>query len=334
MTATLEVCDLKVRYRQSGGDTMAVDGASLTIPRGSITGIVGESGCGKTTLGRSIIGVVASNAEIAGGKMLFDGRDLATLSNKEQREIRWREIAFVPQSAMNSLNPVYRVGDQLRRILVERGRLAPHDARARQAELFSAVGLPPQRLNDFPHQFSGGMRQRVALAMALALKPKLIIADEPVTALDVLVQKQVLDLLIELRAKLSLSIILVTHDIGVIGYACDRVAVMYGGMVVEEGDTSTIFAAPAHPYTMGLLQAFPNIDSDERSLFPIKGSPPDLSRPPPGCRFEPRCPFAIETCRRPVPPKEMAPRHKALCWRADDADTIRDRARQASTWMD
>lgn len=333
MTATLEISDLRIRYRQSEGDTMAVDGASLTVPRGSITGIVGESGCGKTTLSRSIIGVVAPNAEVAGGKMLFEGRDLTALSVEQQRQIRWREIAFVPQSAMNSLNPVYRVGDQLQRILVERGGLTPRQARRRQAELFSAVGLMPERLKDFPHQFSGGMRQRVAIAMALALDPKLIIADEPVTAVDVLVQKQILDLLIELRARLAISIVLVTHDIGVVGYACDRVAVMYGGKVVEEGETEAMFADPAHPYTMGLLQAFPSLDDEMRSLFPIKGSPPDLSRPPPGCRFEPRCPFAVDICRQPVPVRQKAPGHAVLCWRADEADEIRARASQASTWM-
>jgi peptide/nickel transport system ATP-binding protein len=328
----LELRDLKVAYRQAGREMLAVDGASLSVPRGSITGIVGESGCGKTTLGRAVIGVLAANAAIAGGEILFEGRNLAELTAAEHRQMRWREIAFVPQSAMNSLNPVYRVGDQLRTILVERGEQSRKQADAECEELFRSVGLAPERLRDFPHQFSGGMRQRVAIAMAVALKPKLIVADEPVTALDVLIQKQVLDLLVALRSSFGVSIMLVTHDIGVVGYACDRVAVMYGGKVVEEGGANDVLSNPVHPYTMGLLQAFPDLDAANRDLVPIRGTPPDLRDPPPGCRFEPRCPFAVAECIRPVASRQVSTGHRAACCRAGEAGQIRERAGQALTW--
>ncbi|QPC90748.1 ABC transporter ATP-binding protein [Mesorhizobium sp. INR15] len=331
--AMLEVRDLRISYRQGGRDIMAVDGASLSVPRGSITGIVGESGCGKTTLGRAIIGVMASNAAIVRGQILFEGRDLAALPAAQQRQVRWREIAFVPQSAMNSLNPVYRVGDQLGNILVARGGCSRAEAGRRRVELFKSVGLSAQRLDDFPHQFSGGMRQRAAIAMALALHPKLIVADEPVTALDVLVQKQILDLLVELRSTHGISIIMVTHDIGVVGYACDRVAVMYGGQIVEHGRTEEVLANQAHPYTMGLLQAFPDLGDGNRDLVPINGIPPDLANPPPGCRFEPRCPFAIERCLLPVAPRPATDGHMVACCRASESAQLLERAQQAATWI-
>jgi len=330
--ALLEINDLRVAYHQAGRQIMAVDKASLSVPRGSITGIVGESGCGKTTLGRAIIGVLAANAAIAGGEILFEGRDLTKLSQDEQRQVRWREIAFVPQSAMNSLDPVYRVGDQLRSILRRRGGLAREAAVSRSAELFRSVGLAPERLADYPHQFSGGMRQRAAIAMALALKPKLIVADEPVTALDVLIQKQILDLLVSLRTSFGVSIVLVTHDIGVIGYACDRVAVMYAGQVVEEGSVDDVLSTPAHPYSMGLLQAFPDLSDGMRDLVPIRGTPPDLADPPEGCRFEPRCPFAIAACRVPIQSQAVGENHFAACCRLQEAGRLRELARDSATW--
>jgi peptide/nickel transport system ATP-binding protein len=330
--ALLEINGLRVGYHQAGRQIMAVDGASLSVPRGSITGIVGESGCGKTTLGRAIIGVLAANAAIAGGEIVFEGRNLTELSQEEQRQIRWREIAFVPQSAMNSLDPVYRVGDQLGSILRRRGGLSREAAALRSQELFGSVGLAADRLADYPHQFSGGMRQRAAIAMALALRPKLIVADEPVTALDVLIQKQILDLLVSLRASFGVSIVLVTHDIGVVGYACDRVAVMYAGQVVEEGDVHDVLSTPTHPYTMGLLQAFPDLADGKRDLVPIRGAPPDLARPPAGCRFEPRCPFAIAACLGPVHSEAVSESHVCACCRLQEAGWLRQRAQDSASW--
>ena len=329
----LEIRSLHVDYRQSGRAVRAVAGASLSVPQGSITGIVGESGSGKTTLGRAIIGVQAANAVIADGEILFEGRNLTRLAPEEQRRIRWREIAFVSQSAMNSLDPVYRVGNQLLAILMRRGGYSRVSAETRARALFQAVGLAPDRLGDYPHQFSGGMRQRAAIAMALALEPKLIVADEPVTALDVLIQKQILDLLLDLRIRLGVSLIIVTHDIGVVGYVCDRVAVMYAGQVVEEGDADQVLAHPAHPYTMGLLQAFPDLGDEARDLAPIRGAPPDLAEPPTGCRFAPRCPFAEAYCGLPVALAAVASGHLAACHRLKDVSALRQRAREASTWM-
>src|SRR4051812_17469428 len=223
MRALLSVENLSVSYRRNDRTIRAVDGVDLDLPSGVMLGLVGESGCGKSTLARALMGVLPGNARIAGGTIRLAGEDLLALTADKRRERLWRDIAFVPQTAMNALDPVYRLRDQMREVLCRRGGLARSSADTRAAELFRAVGLDPSRLMDYPHQFSGGMRQRAAIAMALALKPKLIVADEPVTALDVLIQKQILDLLVSLRTSFGVSIVLVTHDIGVIGYACDRV---------------------------------------------------------------------------------------------------------------
>ncbi|RMH49238.1 MAG: ABC transporter ATP-binding protein [Alphaproteobacteria bacterium] len=334
MTETiLDIRDLAIAYRVAQGEMRAVDGASLAVPAGTITGLVGESGCGKTTLARALTRVMPGNARLAGGQALFAGRDLMTLPEAEMNRLRWREIAFVPQSAMNSLDPVYRVGTQLREVLVGRGGMDRRRARARAEELFGMVGIEPRRLGDYPHQFSGGMRQRVAIALALALGPRLVIADEPVTALDVIVQRQILDQLLELQKGLGLSVILVTHDISVVAYVCDRVAVMYAGQVVEAGDVRTVLTRPAHPYTMGLCNAFPHLDGARGVLTPIEGAPPDLLAPPPGCRFAPRCPFAVDACRRQAPPVQaIGGTHLAACHRIAEAEALRARAARVETW--
>jgi peptide/nickel transport system ATP-binding protein len=324
----LDVQSLAVHYRTSRGITCAVDGASFRVPAGAVVGLVGESGCGKTTIARAITGVMPRNASIPSGRILFDGRDLVTLDASAYRELRWREIAFVPQSAMNSLDPVYRVGTQLEEVLVMRGGRSRDAAKKRSSELFELVGLDPGRLRDYPHQFSGGMRQRAAIALALALDPKLVIADEPVTALDVIVQRQVLDTIRALQKRLGISVILVTHDISVVAYICDRVVVMYAGQVVEAGATADVLERPRHPYTMGLNNAFPDLQRTGGELVPIDGSPPDLLDPPPGCRFAPRCPFVQERCRSDVPPE----RDFASCWRLDEAPALRARAREVATW--
>ena len=329
----LAVENLEVRYRTRRGTIRAVDGASLAVPEGAIVGLVGESGCGKTTLARAITGVMPRNAEIAAGSIAFAGRDLLRLPPRDYAAMRWRDFAFVPQSAMNSLDPVYRIGAQIEEVLTERGGFDRARARARAEELFNLVGVDPGRLRDYPHQFSGGMRQRAAIALALALEPRLVIADEPVTALDVIVQRQVLDVVRDLQRRLGLSMILVTHDISVVAYLCDRVVVMYAGKVVEAGDTATVLGRPSHPYTMGLTNAFPDLERSGGALTPIEGDPPDLLDPPDGCRFAPRCPFAVDRCRDVEPPlAELADDHVAACWRADEAPALRDLARQVDTW--
>ncbi|MEM8730920.1 MAG: ABC transporter ATP-binding protein, partial [Pseudomonadota bacterium] len=247
---------------------------------------------------------------------------------------RWREIAFIPQSAMNSLDPVYTVGAQLGEVLTRRGGMSRSAARKRAEELFEWVGIETNRLEDYPHQFSGGMRQRVAIALALALDPKLIIADEPVTALDVIVQRQILDQLHELKERLGISVILVTHDISVVAYVCDRVVVMYAGHVVETGPMAATLTAPAHPYTMGLRNAFPDLASAAGVLTPINGAPPNLAAPPPGCRFAPRCPFAEARCTAHLPVLEaIEPQHLAACHRLSEVDMLRAQAAATETWQ-
>ncbi|MBO6604965.1 MULTISPECIES: ABC transporter ATP-binding protein [Paracoccaceae] len=329
----LTLKDLSIAYRVGDQDTIAVEGASFDVQPGSIVGLVGESGCGKTTLARSLTRVLAGNARIAGGEAIFDGRDIMALSERAMNGLRWREIAFIPQSAMNSLDPVYTVGTQLAEVLIRRGGLGRSAARTRAEELFEWVGIETNRLGDYPHQFSGGMRQRVAIALALALDPKLIIADEPVTALDVIVQRQILDQLRELKERLGISVILVTHDISVVAYVCDRVVVMYAGRVVETGPMAATLTAPAHPYTMGLRNAFPDLASAAGELTPIEGAPPDLASPPPGCRFAPRCPFAEARCRTDVPGLDIYDGdHLAACHRIAEAETLRARAVASETW--
>jgi peptide/nickel transport system ATP-binding protein len=332
--AILVISDLDIRYRSTRGINRAVDGASFSVPEGSVVGLVGESGCGKTTVARAITGVLPRNATIAGGSIMFAGRELVGLDARAYTDLRWREIAFIPQSAMNSLDPVYRVGTQLGEVLTVRGGFTRARAAQRSVELFEMVGLNPQRLSDYPHQFSGGMRQRAAIALALALDPKLIIADEPVTALDVIVQRQVLDTIRSLQRRLGLSVILVTHDISVVAYVCDQVVVMYAGQVAESGPTAAVLNQPHHPYTMGLYNAFPDLKSAGDVLVPIDGSPPDLFEPPAGCRFAPRCPFVLDRCHGAAAPFTHAgDDHMAACWRAGEAPALRERAREPATWL-
>lgn len=332
--SVLSVQDLAVHYRIERGTAQAVRGASFEVPEGQVVGVVGESGCGKTTLARAIIGVMPKTASIAGGRLIFQGTDLLSLTPRELASRRWRDIAFIPQSAMNSLDPVYRVGTQMIEVLVERGGMDKRAAKVRAAELFDMVGLDPGRLRDFPHQYSGGMRQRAAIALALALEPKLVIADEPVTALDVIIQRQVLDTFKELQSRLGLSVILITHDISVVAYATDRVVVMYAGEVIESGATAEVLGRPFHPYTMGLYRAFPDLHGSGGTLVPIEGSPPGLITPPTGCSFADRCPFVELRCREARPPLlDVASGSRAACWRVSEADALRVRAGEAATWL-
>ena len=328
----LEVDDLRIHYRTRDGVARAVDGASFVVPEGSIVGLVGESGCGKTTAVRAIMGVLAENGWRAGGRVAFKGQ---AIDETNTRPLLWRDIAYVPQSAMSSLDPVYRVGDQIVEVLTKRGNASRGTARKRAAELFGLVGLHERRLADYPHQFSGGMRQRAAIAMALALEPSLLLADEPVTALDVIVQRQILDVLRELQQRLKLSMVLVTHDVSVVAYLCDEVVVMYAGQVVESGPVGEVLAKPRHPYTMGLRNAFPDLLSDALELVPINGSPPDLREELSGCRFAPRCPFALAACAaEPILVAGGADnRHLSACRRDSEAASLRQSALDPATWQ-
>ncbi|WP_421996601.1 ABC transporter ATP-binding protein [Reyranella sp.] len=325
----LEVDDLQIHYGTRDGAARAVDGASFVVPEGRIVGLVGESGCGKTTTVRAIMGVLSENGRQAGGRVVFKGQ---VMDEATTRRLRWRDIAYVPQSAMNSLDPVYTVGAQLTEVLTRRGGLSRAAARARSAELFDLVGLSERRLGDYPHQFSGGMRQRAAIAMALALEPSLLLADEPVTALDVIVQRQILDVLRSLQQRLGISMVLVTHDISVVAYLCDDVVVMYAGQVVESGPVREVLARPRHPYTMGLRNAFPDLLADAMELVPIGGSPPDLREPLSGCRFVPRCPFAQPACSLDLPPA-AGEGHRSACRRDGEADSLRIAALDPRTWQ-
>ena len=333
MADLLAVSDLAVTYRTAAGLAHAVDGVDLVVAAGSMLGLVGESGCGKTTLARALMGVLPGNARVARGRIALEGVDLLALPTQQRRAGLWRDISFVPQSSMNSLDPVWRLRSQLREVLCVRGGLGRREADTRADALFTAVGLDPARLSNYPHQFSGGMRQRAAIALALALNPKLVVADEPVTALDVIVQRQVLDTLRRLGAERGITAIFVTHDIAVVAYLCDTTAVMYAGRIAEHGPTAEVLARPAHPYTMGLMNAFPDLDRPARSLAPIEGSPPDLHTPPRGCRFAARCPFVLSLCRAHDPAaRSVAPGHSAACHRTGEADTLRAQAVEAATW--
>ncbi|MGZ8514588.1 MAG: ABC transporter ATP-binding protein [Candidatus Limnocylindrales bacterium] len=299
----LEVDDLKTYFELSSGVVHAVDGVSFKLDYGEALGIAGESGCGKTTTALSLVQLLPSNAKIEGGSIKLFGIDLVPKTERQLRRYRWREISIVFQGAMNALNPVQRVRDQIAEPIERRLSLSRADSLRRAGELLDLVGIPKKRGAAYPHELSGGMRQRAMIAMALACDPAIIIGDEPTTALDVMVQAQILALLERLRDELNLSLILITHDLSVIAETCDRVLIMYAGRVAEEGSVREVFARPRHPYTQKLLSAFPNIQADRRTLDVIPGSPPDLRTPPPGCRFHPRCAFAMPVCSEVVPPE-------------------------------
>jgi oligopeptide/dipeptide ABC transporter ATP-binding protein len=299
----LAVDDLKTYFTLDGATVHAVDGVSFRLDQGEALGIAGESGCGKTTTALSLVRLLPGNARIAGGSIRYFGIDLVPKSDNAIRRYRWREISIVFQGAMNALNPVQRLRDQIVEPLTERLGVSDREARKRAGELLELVGIPKKRGGAYPHELSGGMRQRAMIAMALACDPAIVIGDEPTTALDVMIQAQILVLLEDLRRKLGLSLILITHDLSVIAETCDRVLIMYAGRVAEEGSVDEIFRRPRHPYTQKLLSAFPNIRTDRRTLDVIPGSPPDLREPPPGCRFAPRCAFAMAVCTEVVPPE-------------------------------
>jgi len=299
----LAVDDLSVRFRLAGGSVQAVDDVSFALDYGEALGIAGESGCGKTTTALSLVRLLPPNGLIRSGSVRLYGIDLVPKSEQALARYRWREISIVFQGAMNALNPVRRIRDQIAEPIVVRLGESGATARRRAGELLEYVGIPRGRGGAYPHELSGGMRQRAMIAMSLACDPAIVIGDEPTTALDVMVQAQILELFERLRADLGLSLILITHDLSVIAETCDRVLVMYAGRVAEEGPVGRVFTAPRHPYTQKLLASFPNIRTDRRTLDVIPGQPPDLRKPPPGCRFAARCPAAMPVCTEVVPPE-------------------------------
>jgi oligopeptide transport system ATP-binding protein len=333
-TPLLAVDGLHVRFETRRGTVHAVNGISFDIARGETLGIVGESGCGKSVTSLAILGLLARNGRVESGSAIFEGTDLIRQSDRALRGIRGREIAMIFQDPMTSLNPVLTIGRQIREALETHFGLNRKEAEARATEALDRVGIPSAkaRLKDYPHQFSGGMRQRAMIAMALACKPKLLIADEPTTALDVTIQAQILDLLRALVAEENSALVLITHDLGVVAGMCERVNVMYGGMFMETAYADNLFGSPRHPYTLGLLQSVPRLDAARRArLHPIEGTPPNMLRAPSACPFQPRCRFEVELSREEVPPLvEIERGHMVACFNPVDVDEW-DRTRAAAT---
>lgn len=313
------VRDLVVEFETRRGTARALDGVSLDVERGEILGLVGESGCGKSTLGKALLRLVPPPGRITAGSLVFDGVDVLSLPEKAMRSLRGARIGMVFQDPMTSLNPIERVVDHLvETIRTHEPETTPEEARARADDLVERLGIRRERLDDYPHQLSGGMRQRVMIALALALRADLVVADEPTTALDVIVEAKFLDLLRDLRAEFGLTIVLITHNIAVVAEVADRVAVMYAGRIVEVGPVTAIFESPRHPYTEGLLRSIPNIDLDAHELYKMDGSPPSLLLRIPGCPFADRCPAVMDRCRTERPPAfDVGPGHSAACWLAE-----------------
>ncbi len=323
----LEVDELVMRYKIRAGEVSAVEDVTFTVHQGEAVGLVGESGCGKTSVALSLLRLLPSNAEYVSGEIRLNGENLLQLTSEQMRRRRWKEIAMVFQGAMNSWNPVYRIGDQIRETLDThyRGEMDYDEQNAHMERLFTAVGLPTEMLYRYPHEFSGGMRQRAVIAMALACSPELIIADEPTTALDVIVQDQILKELKRIQADMGMSIIYISHDIAVIAEVTDSLGVMYAGKLVEYGPTKEVFARPRHPYTYLLLRSTPSITGPRRVLAPLEGEPPDLLQPPAGCRFHPRCPFATERCFTEEPPlADIGGGHRVACWNYESVPELEE----------
>jgi len=372
----LEVNDLSVRYRTDDAPVHAVDGVSFTVDRGETYGLVGESGCGKTTLGKSLLHLLDGNGYVEEGEVWFDGvlprwedesgdprpeiveddrypvredgmMDLTKLDEQDIRDVRWRNVALIPQSAMNALNPVYKVGDQIvEAILRHEPETSRAEADERARDLLERVGIEPARADDYAHEFSGGMKQRAVIAMAMACNPDLLIADEPTTALDVIIQDRILDELASLQEEFDVSMLVISHDISVMAEICDRMGVMYGGKLMEAGSTRAIFEESANPYTLGLKNSFPTIRTRQEQLVSIPGSPPTLMDPDDGCRFIDRCPFAVSACESSHPPMYdvgAADRsgqvqvgddraHRTACYRVEDLAELRTQATKENTW--
>lgn len=313
----LDVQDLSIGYQTGDGELIALENVSFTLEKGKSLGFVGESGCGKTTLGMALMQILPPNGRVLSGRILFDGEDLIQKSEAEMRRFRWDRIAMIFQAAMNALNPVQRVEDQIiEAVLTHRPKMTKSEARSRAEDLFGQVGIPKGRLADYPHQYSGGMKQRAIIAMALACQPELIIADEPTTALDVIVQDQILQEARRLQSSLNISMIFISHDISVVADVCHDVGVLYGGHLVEYGDRDAIFNAPMHPYTKMLLDAFITVVGDNRLPETAVGDSPNLIAPAAGCRFCKQCDYAEAACHlESIKWVEITPKHKVLCSR-------------------
>ncbi len=315
MDTLLKLDDFTMHYRTKAGWVQAVDGVTLSLARGQALGLVGESGCGKTSVAMSIMKLLPYNSKVVRGRILFEDRDIYSMSDEEVRRMRWKGIAMIFQAAMNSLNPVYRVGNQIvEAIVTHEPETSEREARERVASLFELVGIPKERVDHYPHEYSGGMKQRAVIAMALACNPKLVIADEPTTALDVIVQDKILREIDQIRRKINMSMIYISHDVSVIAEVSDVVAVMYAGKLVEMGPADNVFKKPRHPYTCGLMMAYPSILGDKHELATIPGEPPNLLDPPAGCRFHPRCDRASVECREADPVwRAVAEGHYTAC---------------------
>jgi peptide/nickel transport system ATP-binding protein len=318
------VRNLDVEYDTRVGGVRAVDDLSIDVRKGEILGLVGESGCGKSTLGKAMMRTITTPGHIVGGELWFDGVDLMTLTEKQMSKIRGSQIGMVFQDPMTSLNPLMRISDHLTEaIRTHHPEVSEKAATSRAVEMVSELGIRPERIDDYPHQFSGGMRQRVMISLVLALKGQLMIADEPTTALDVIVEAQFLDLLRNLRQEFDLTILLITHNIGVVAEVADRVAVMYAGRLAEVAPVDSMFHDTKHPYSSGLLKSVPNVDVDDQELYKMEGAPPNLIEPPSGCRFHPRCPHAVDLCgaEEPEPTLVGSGDHQATCWIYSDRPT-------------
>ncbi len=322
----LSVRDLKTSFFTHVGEVKAVRGISFDVNEGEVLGIVGESGSGKSVTSLSIMGLLQYPGRVVDGEILLNGEDILTYSKNQMRRVRGKEIAMIFQDPMTSLNPVYTIGNQIMEMILEHEKMSRREARARAIEMLKLVGIPAaeKRIDSYPHEFSGGMRQRVMIALALSCNPKLLIADEPTTALDVTIQAQILNLIKKLNRQFGMTTMLITHDLGVVATVCDKVAVMYGGLIMEYGTVDEIFYHPRHPYTMGLLGSIPHVDGGEkRRLIPIDGTPPDLINPPKGCPFSTRCKYCMNICTQEQPPYFAEDKHRTMCWMLD-ADAPKD----------
>lgn len=318
----LSIKDLKVSFFNNSGEVKVIRGVSFDLQKGEVLGVVGESGSGKSVTSMSIIKLLKGTGQITNGEIIYKNEDIVKKSEKEMMKIRGNDIAMIFQDPMTSLNPVFTVGSQISDVIRRHQGLSKIQSKEKAIEMLKVVGIPSpeERYNNYPHEFSGGMRQRAIIAMALSCKPDLLIADEPTTALDVTIQAQILQLLMELKEKIDTSIILITHDLGVVANTCSRVIVMYGGLIMEEGTVDDIFYRPMHPYTKGLLQSLPKKNTEERQrLIPIKGNPPDLAKVVSGCPFKERCPHAMDICNKQPEYYHDGETHRAMCWLLDNS---------------
>lgn len=302
MSKILDVSNLQVQFETPRGTLRALDGVTFSLTKGQSLGLVGESGCGKSTTAYALMRLLSDNGRISQGSIILDGKDLALASDEELRKSRWQDIAIVFQNAMTALNPVMKIGNQLADAMMLHKNVTREQAKKHAANIFKKVGLSPSRLMDYPHEFSGGMKQRAVIALALICSPKVLLADEPTTALDVVAQRQVLELLISLKKDLGLSLILISHDISAVAETCDRIAIMYAGQIVEEGPTRQTLLHSHHPYTRGLVASMPSLYAEIDDLSSIEGGPPDLTNSLSCCRFSPRCPYKQSICETVVPP--------------------------------